>query len=148
VPESQEEQRARYPLAAYNFRVTIDGVAVRFAKVSGLTREHQAVTYRHGLSFVEGEEITKVHMDRYSTVTMEQGTVRGSTFLHEWVERKDPCLVEVSLCDEKGVPLVAWTIAKALPVKISAPAFDARTNELAVDVLELRATGITIRHLD
>ena len=142
------EQQSKYPLAAYNFRVTVDGVAVRFAKVSGLSREHQVVTYRHGLSFAEGEEIAKVHMDRYSTVTMEQGTVRGSTFLHEWVERKRPSLVEVSLCDHAGVPLVAWTIAKALPVKISAPTLDARTNELAIDVLELRASGITVRHRD
>lgn len=148
MPDTLEDQRARYPLAAYNFRVTIDGVAARFSKVSGLAREHQAITYRHGLSFVEGEAITKAHVDRYTTVTMEQGTVRGSKHLHEWLERKDPCLVEVSLCDEGGVPLIAWTIARALPVKISAPTFDARTNELAIDVLELRAAGITIRHLD
>jgi phage tail-like protein len=143
----KQEQRTSYPLAAYNFRVTIDGAAMRFAKVSGLQREHQTVTYRHGLSFIEGEQIAKYFIDKYVTVTLEQGTVIGSKFLHEWLERKTKCSMEVSLCDQEGLPVIAWRIAKALPVKLSAPVFDARTNEVAIDSLEIKAAGISIVHL-
>lgn len=147
MAHSTQEQRAAYPLPAYNFRVTVDGAAMRFAKVSGLTREHQTVTYRHGLSFIEGEQIAKYYIDKYVSVTLEQGTVIGSTFLHEWLESKSKCAMEVSLCDASGTPVIAWRIAKALPVKLSAPIFDARTNEVAIDSLEIKAAGISIVHL-
>jgi phage tail-like protein len=147
VAHGQSEQRARYPLAAYNFRVTVDGAAMRFAKVSGLQREHQTLTYRHGLSFLEGEQIAKYYLDKYVSVTLEQGTVMGGKFLHEWLERKTQSAMEVSLCDEQGTPVLAWRIAKALPVKLSAPSFDARTNEVAIESLEIKAAGISIVHL-
>ncbi|HWN70705.1 MAG TPA: phage tail protein [Haliangium sp.] len=147
MPLSKQDQRASYPLAAYNFRVTVDGTAMRFAKVSGLAREHQTVTYRHGLSFIEGEQIAKYYIDKYVSVTLEQGTVIGSKFLHEWLERKTKCAMEVSLCDQAGLPVIAWRIAKALPVKLSAPSLDARTSEVAIDSLEIKAAGISIVHL-
>jgi phage tail-like protein len=147
VALGKQEQRTSYPLAAYNFRVTVDGVAMRFAKVSGLQREHQTATYRHGLSFIEGEQIAKYYIDKYVSVTLEQGTIIGSTFLHEWLESKSKVAMEVSLCDERGTPVIAWRITKALPVKLSAPTFDARTNEVAIESLEIKAAGISIVHL-
>ena len=36
---------ANYPLPAYNYRVTIDGIVVSFAEVSGLSVEYEPVTY-------------------------------------------------------------------------------------------------------
>ncbi len=147
MAHSQAQQRSSYPLAAYNFRVNVDGATMRFAKVSGLAREHQTVTYRHGLSFIEGEQIAKYFVDTYVPVTLVQGTVIGAKSLHEWLERPKPVALEVDLCDAEGTPVLAWRIAKALPVKLSAPTFDANTNEVAIDTLELRAAGITIVHL-
>lgn len=147
MAQSLQEQRASYPLAAYNFRVSVDGVAMRFAKVSGLQREHQTVTYRHGLSFLEGETISKFHHEAFVPVTLEQGTVAGHKFLSEWLERKKPSAMEVSLCDAKGVPVVVWSIARAVPVKLTAPAFDASANQASIDTLEVRAAGISIKHL-
>jgi len=147
VAEGKPEQRTSYPLAAYNFRVTVDGTGMRFAKVSGLQREHQTVTYRHGLSFSEGEQIAKYRIDRYVPVTLEQGTVIGSKFLHEWLERKTKSVMEISLCDGQGLPVIAWRIAKAVPVKLSASSFDARTNEVAIETFEVKAAGISIVHL-
>jgi phage tail-like protein len=147
VAQTPRQQRTLHPLAAYNFQVTVDGVAMRFAKVSGLHREHQTVTYRHGLSFVEGERITKFHVDTFTQVTLEQGTVIGDKLLSAWLERAAPSAMEVSLCDETGVPVVAWSIARALPVKLTAPTLDAASNQLSIDSLEIRAAGISMKHL-
>jgi phage tail-like protein len=147
VAQSPAQQRTLHPLAAYNFRVAIDGADMRFAKVSGLQREHQTVTYRHGLSFIEGEQITKFFVDKFVSVTLEQGTVIGHRFLYEWVERAKPSLMEIRLCDAAGVPVVVWRIARALPVKLTAPTFDASSNQASIDVLEIRAAGITVQHL-
>lgn len=138
---------AGYPLAAYNFRVTVDAQAMSFAKVSGLSREHQTLTYRHGLSFREGEEIAKYRIDKYVSVTLERGSARGAKFLQEWLEERGKRAMEISLCDERGEPVVAWRIARAIAVKLSAPAFDARTNEVAIESLEIKAAGITVVHL-
>ena len=58
MSESAASQRAKYPLAAYNFRVTVGGSAMSFTEVSGLVREYQTLTYKQGLSYWEGEAIT------------------------------------------------------------------------------------------
>ena len=147
MAHSRQEQRALYPLAAYNFRVIVDGVTMRFSKVSGLAREHKTVTYRDGLSFWEGERISKFYISTWGTVTLEQGTVPGRKELHKWLERSDHCPMEIALCDEHGVPTVTWSIAKALPVKLTAPTFNASANELSIESLEIRAAGISIKHL-
>lgn len=147
MAQTRQEQRAKYPLAAYNFRVTVDAQEMSFARVSGLQREHQTLTYRHGLSFLEGEQIVKYRLDKFVSVTLERGTVLGARFLRAWLEEARPRVMEISLCDERGVPVIAWRIARALPVKLSAPAFDAKSSEVAIETLEIKAAGISIVHL-
>jgi len=146
VAQSLPEQRASYPLAAYNFRVDVGGRTLSFARVSGLQREHQTLTYRHGLSFLEGERIAKFFIDKYVTVTLERGTTIGGADLYEWVESKDSRSLEIHLCDQTGAPVVSWRVAKALAVKLSASTYDAQTNEVAIETLELKAAGITLAH--
>jgi phage tail-like protein len=147
MAQTLQQQRTSYPLAAYNFQVSVDGVAMRFAKVSGLVREHQTVTYRDGLSFREGERISKFHINVFVPITLERGTVIGDKFLPAWLESSAPSAMEVSLCDATGIPVVAWSIAKAVPTKLSAPTFDASANQLSIDTLEIRASGISMKHL-
>jgi phage tail-like protein len=147
VAQSPQAQRGRYPLAAYNFRVSIDGLDMRFTKVSGLLREYRTVTYRDGLSFRDGERIGKFYIETFAPITLEQGTVLGHRFLTEWLERPGPSAMEIDLCDEQGTPVVAWSIARAVPVKLTAPTFDAATNQLSIDTLEVQAAGISIKHL-
>lgn len=145
MAESVLEQAARYPLAAYNFRVSVDGMAMSFARVSGLQREHQTATYRHGLSFIEGESITKFHVDRYVPLTLDRGTVMGAARLAEWLEKRTKSSMEVSLCDEHGEPVLVWSATKVVPVKLVAPTFDAATNGVSIESLEVRAAGISLR---
>jgi len=52
--------------------------------------------------------------------------------------------MEVQLCAASGAPVLAWRVARSLPIKITAPNFDARSNEVAVEVIEVKAAGITI----
>lgn len=147
MAQTPQQQRTSHPLAAYNFQVSVNGVAMRFAKVSGLVRENRTVTYRDGLSFVEGERISKFHVDVFVPVTLERGTVIGDRFLATWLESSAPGVMNVSLCDETGIPVIAWSIAKAVPVKLTAPTFDASANQLSIDTLEIRASGISMKYL-
>lgn len=146
MAQTKDVARRDYPLPAYNFRVTVDGTAIAFAEVSGISVDHEAVTYRHGLSFSEGEEIETFYFDSFIPVTLKRGVVLGSRplALYEWLKNEEVRGLEVSLCDETGTPLLAWRIRRAVPVKLEAPSFDAKTNEVSIESLELKARGISL----
>lgn len=148
MAESTQFQKANYPQPAYNFRVTIDDTTMNFTEVSGISVEHEKVTYKHGLSYWEGEAITSYHYDKYAPLTLKRGTFVGRNFLYEWLNQKTKSTrsVDVSLCDEQGVPVISWRIAKALPVKLESSAFNADSNELSIETLELMAAGISVIH--
>lgn len=136
----------KYPLPAYNYRVTIDGTSVSFSEVSGIQVELDHQTYRHGLSFQEGEDIAVLKIDKFVTVTFKKGTVRGASFLYDWLDKKDLRMVEVSLCDENGDPVSSWRLAKVVPTKLQAPTFDANGRDVSIETLEVMAAGITFHN--
>lgn len=140
------EQRASYPLAAYNFRVFVGARMVSFAKVSGLSVEYKAVTYQHGLSFFEGEDLAKFAVDKFSEVTLERGVLPhdSTAAILEWLADRSPRVVEVHLCDAAGASVLVWRLARAYVVKLTAPTLDARSNDVAIETLTLKAAGITL----
>jgi phage tail-like protein len=146
MAQSKEALKQTYPLPAYNFRVRVDDEAMSFAEVSGISAERGTATYRHGLSFWEGETITTFSYGSYATVTLKRGVVLGARplFFYEWLKQGDLRTLVVSLCNEIGDPVISWEIAKAVPVKVEAPAFDARTNEASIESVELSVRGITV----
>lgn len=144
---SKEQVKASYPLPVYNYQVTVQGVSLACSEVSGIQLEHEHEVYRHGLSFLEGEEITTYKIDKYVPVTFKAGVVQDRTALYEWLHAQELRTVAVSLCDEEGQPIVSWRIAKAVPTKIEAPSFSADSNDVAVESLEVMGTGITLEHL-
>lgn len=146
MSESAASQRTKYPLAAYNFRVTIGDTVMSFTEVSGLVREYQTLTYKHGLSYWEGESISKFRYDKYEKVTLKKGVIAGATQLYEWLDSVDKKNLSVSLCDEKGDAVVVWQIKKAIVVKLEAPTFQANGNEAAIETLTLMASGISVEH--
>lgn len=149
MSETKESQRLRYPLPVYNFRVTVDGQAMSFAEVSGIAVNYESVTYRHGLSFLEGERIQTFAYDRFMPITLKRGTILGAqpTFLYDWLTQRDLRSLVVSLCDEKGIPVFSWKVAAAVPVSLKAPAFSATAKDVAIDSLELQARGVTVEKI-
>ena len=146
MAQSTKSQKLAYPLPAYNFRVRVGDTVVSFAEVSGIAAEYDKVMYRNGLSFWEGEAIKTFYYDTYIPVTLRRGVVLGPNplFLYEWLKKGDSRPVEVSLCDEKGAQVISWQIAKALPVKLQAPTFDAKTNEVSIETMELSVRGVSL----
>lgn len=146
MAQSTDFQRTNYPLAAYNFRVKVDQTEMSFSEVTGIAVEYDHVTYRHGLTFLEGESIQTFHFDSFKPVTCKRGTILGKNplFLHEWLSKRDQRSMEVSLCDEKGAPVLAWQIVAAVPVSLKAPAFTASSNEVAIETVDLRVRGVSV----
>ncbi|MCK6587048.1 MAG: phage tail protein [Polyangiaceae bacterium] len=146
MADSRDMQRSSYPLAAYNFRVNVSETSMSFTEVSGIAVDYEHVTYRHGLSYIEGESIKTFSFDSFVSITCKRGTVLGSNplFLHEWLTKRDLRSMEVSLCDEKGAPVLGWKIAAAVPISLKAPTFSASTNEPVIETVELKARGISV----
>ena len=141
-----ENRPMRYPLMAYNFRVTIGGHTMGFSEVSGLQRAYETVTYRHGLSAWEGESIVSYQVDAYQTITLKRGTLAlGDTFLYQWLDSQEVETMTISLCDANASAVVTWHVAQAIPVKLSAPTFSADSNDVSIDTLEVMASGITLK---
>ena len=146
MAETKSVQKASYPLPAYNFRVTVDGESMSFSEVSGIRLERGHVTYRHGLSFKEGQDIAKYVYEEYVPLTLKKGTVKGANALCAWVTERatNPRPLDVSLCDEQGAPVVTWHVAKAVAIKLEAPSFEADSNTVSIDSLEVMAAGISV----
>jgi phage tail-like protein len=154
VALSSDEIKAAYPLPTYNYRVTIggdDSSVIGFSEVSGLSLEYEPVTYKHGLSFAFGSRIIP-GMRQPIQVTLKRGVTRNNRFLYDWIRDtySDPFSgdrkrdIEIDLCDENGSAVLRWTVRNALPTKLEAPAFEADSNEVAIETLELTAHGLEV----
>ena len=138
-------QAAHYPLMAYNFTVVLGGETIGFHEVSGLQREYQTVTYRHGFSFQEGEVITRYRVDTFAPITLRRGIARDASRLYRWLEQGDVRSMDVQMRDAAGGVVYGWRIAKALPVRIEAPTLNAASQEVSIDTLEVMAAGVYIK---
>ena len=85
--------------------------------------------------------------------TMKKGVVKADSKLYDWINSTRVTTVEkknitISLMDEKGeFPVVTWKVKNAFPVKLDAPSFDAKTNEVAIETLELMADDLKIEYM-
>ncbi|MBM5816653.1 MAG: phage tail protein [Cyanobacteria bacterium K_Offshore_surface_m2_239] len=150
---STEAIRADYPLPVYNYRVEINGVSFAFSEVSGLSIGYEITTYKESPTAATPGPRT-MHMPAQvtpPTITLKKGLVAGKSLstLYGWIqtvatnqiEKRD---ISVRLCDEKGVPLITWRILNAFPTKLTAPTFDAKSNDVAIETMELKADAITM----
>lgn len=151
---TKENIQSDYPLPVYNYRVEINGDAVAFSEVSGLTISYESTVYKESPTAggAPGPRTLIMPSQRTPpTITLKKGLVRKTSMKHlyDWIrtvqinqiEKKD---IYVRLCDEKGDAVITWKVANAFPVKLDAPSFDAKSNDVAIQSMELKADFITI----
>lgn len=141
-----------YPIPAFHYRVEIDGMApVAFAEISGLSITRETITYKDGLSCTQGAK-RMPGMTSDLKFTMKKGIIKGDSKLYDWVNNIRISTVEkknitISLMDEKGeAPVVTWKVSNAFPVKLDAPSFNAKTNDVAIESLELMADDLKVEY--
>jgi len=149
---SKEQIKTEYPLVVYNYKVEIGSDAVAFSEISGLSTSYETTTFKESQteSGIPGPRV--MHMPAQApaaTVTLKKGIVRGASVaaLYDWIsatqlnltEKKD---IYIRLCDENGDPVFSWKINNAFPTKLEAPTFDANSNDVAVESMELTADSV------
>jgi phage tail-like protein len=154
VPLSKAAFATDYPIPVYNYRVEIGSDAVAFSEVSGLSISHEVSTYKESptASGIAGPRVFHVPGQRAPVkITLKKGLVRLTSlkYLYGWiktielnrVEKKD---VFIRLCDEKGEAVISWKVSNAFPTKLDAPTFDAKSDEPAIESMELTADFVSI----
>lgn len=146
---SVEDIKNKYPIPVFYYRVTIgDNDAIAFSEVSGLSIEYETITYKDGLSYKEGNKYMPGLIAPIN-LTLQKGIVKADSFLFDWfdtirlntVEKRD---VRIDLLNENDEPTVSWLVRDAFPKKLNAPSFNASSNEVAIESLELMATTLTV----
>jgi phage tail-like protein len=139
------------PYTGFAFLVSLggdtSGPAAGFARVSGLDREVELLTYRAGNDRTSGSRLIPGLVGT-PTVTFERGLI-GSLDLHEWITQVTSAGVgaardlAVDLLDTELEPVYRWRIRGALPAALRGPTLDANRNAIAVETLVVRATSVT-----
>jgi len=100
------------------------------------------------------EEVVGLALDTQAartagTVLMKKGVFKSDQKFWEWFNqfktsatRRVP--ITVSLMDEAGRPIRAWTLTNAWPAKVTGPDLKATGNEVAIDTIEIAHEGLTV----
>ena len=156
MPTTKAEVKTTYPLPVYNYKVDIGSTTVAFSEVSGLNVAYETTTYKESSSEAGkvGPKVFRMPAQAVTTtLTLKKGLVpaKNKAALYDWistislnqVEKKD---ILISLCDEAGKAVVTWKVINAFPTKLDVPTFDANSNDVAIESMELMADDIQINY--
>ena len=150
---TKDDITTHYPLPVYSYKVDIDGETAAFSEVSGLTVAFEKTTYKESLYDGQSQGGPNImHMPSQPTevnISLKKGLVKAKSIsvLYDWIKetqlnKNDKKDIVVSLCDESGAPVVTWTVKNAFPTKLDAPTFDASSNDVAIESMELTADKV------
>jgi phage tail-like protein len=135
------------PYAQYNFLVEIDGVArAGFTEVGGLTTEQDIIEYREGSN---APTVSKLPgLSKFMNIMLKRGFTQDfdlwnwrKTTLDGATERRAGSIV---LLDEGRNPVLRWNFREGWICKWEGPALNARTNEAAIESLEICHEGLEL----
>jgi phage tail-like protein len=151
---TKDEIKKSYPLPVYNYKVEINGKAVGFSEVSGLSINYTTTTYKESPTQGGAAGPRKMIMPGQSgdiKITLKKGVVKSDSIssLFQWIssiqinqiEKKD---IYVRLCDEKGEAVISWKVINAFPTQLDAPSFVASSNDAAIESMQLTGDRIVI----
>ena len=127
---------------AFQFTVEIDGISqARFQEVGGLDATIDVIEYREGGDMLGPRKLPG--QTKHSNLSLKRGYTTDVQ-LWTWFEdvmtgrteniRKNVSVVQI---DMAGQEVLRWNLFQAFPVKYTAPSFNAKGNDLAIETLEL-----------
>ena len=138
------ERKDPYP--GFNFKVELGGrIVAGFREASGLDSSQDPVEYRE-----EADEVSTARklpgLNKHSNISLTRG-VTDDAKLWEWwkkamdgkVERMNGSIV---LMDDAGEERARWHFVAGWPTKWTGPSFNATSNEVGIETLEIAHEGI------
>lgn len=134
------------PYQQFNFLVEIDGVTrAGFSECSGLTTDTDAFDYREGADIALN--VRKLSgLRKYTNITLKRGYTKDKG-LWEWrkkiingqMERRS---ADITLLDEARNVVLRWRVREAWISKWDSGPFNAKTNDVAIETIELVHEGL------
>lgn len=144
-----------HPYTAFNFSIEINvpGIspqvcAAAFSECDGLEMSMEIKTIREGGS--NNRQIRLTGPMAYGTLTLKRG-MTDNFDLWDWVARmqSEPALradAEVALLAADGVTVRArYVLARCLPMKVKAPALNAKDGTIAIEEFQLAYESLTFK---
>jgi phage tail-like protein len=136
------------PYQQFNFLVEIDGVTrAGFTEVSGLTTDTDAIDYREGAD--PRLNVKKLPgLRKYVNIVLKRGYTQDKS-LWEWrkkiingdTERRS---ADIILLDEARNEVLRWRVLEAWISKWDSGPFNAKTNDVAIETVELVHEGLEL----
>lgn len=133
------------PFSQFNFVIEMDDIAVgAFSEVSGLDMETDSMEYREGNEDITVRKLPGLR--KYTNITLKRGFT-NDTSLYDWrktvmdgkTERKSGSIV---LLNEAREEALRWNFREGWPCKLQGPPLNAKTNEVAIEALEICHEGL------
>lgn len=133
------------PYVGFNFLVELDNIArASFQEVSGMDSTVDVTEHREG-----GWNITPRRypgQTKHSNLVLKWGTA-ADTELHDWhrdvvkgkISRRNGSVV---LLDRQGAEVARWDFVRAWPTRYAISGFNAESNDIAIETLELVHEGL------
>lgn len=136
------------PYRGFNFLIEIDGITrAGFREASGLDSSQDPVEYREGTDPIT---VRKLYgLIKYSNISLKWG-ITDDDQLWKWRKQvmdgtalKDVRkTLSIVLRNEAGQEKIRWNISEAWPTKWTGPSFNATSNDVAIETLELAHEGV------
>ena len=139
------------PYGQFTFLVEIDGVGTfGFSEVSGLTTDTNVTEYREGDEESGGQSTTRKipGLIKYNNIVLKRGFTKDLS-AYNWrllvIEGKTSrASGSIILLDETRNPVMRWNFRQGWPTKWEGPALNDKTNEIAIESLEIAHEGLTL----
>lgn len=127
---------------AFQFSVEIDGIQqARFQEVGGIDSTTDVIDYREGGDFLGPHKLPG--QKKHSNLTLKRGYTSNKD-IWNWYQdvmngnldkvRRHISIVQLGM---DGQETMRWNLFDAFPVKYTAPAFNAKGNDLSIESLEV-----------
>jgi phage tail-like protein len=137
------------PYAQFNFIITIEGLTeavAGFTEVAGMNAESDVVEYREGSDEPTMRKLPGLR--KFGNITLKRGFTTNrelwdwrKTTLDGRTERKGGSIV---LRNEEGEDVLRWNFRNGWISKYEGPALNAKTNEAAVESIEIVHEGLEL----
>jgi phage tail-like protein len=137
------------PEHAFNFEVQIDSTPVAsFREVGGLSFTTEVVEYREGTDIPLNPRLVQ-GLRKFGRLTLKRGVTRNHD-LWDWYknvlngidDRRDGAII---LKNELHEPVLRWNFEHAFISKWEGPAFNATSNDVAIESIELAAERVELQ---
>lgn len=130
-----------YPLAAFYFKVKVEGFAeeIGFQEAGGISVEIPTEQVKEGGL---NEYVHKLPKEiKYNNLVLKRGLMKTSPLM-DWIIQAveeftfSPKMIEVSLLDNNGDVLINWDFQNAYPVAVKITDLNAQDGKIAIETLE------------